>query len=83
MAKGLTRTTDGLVILGERDSESDSSLEVMQRAREDQRIVNLRKTISDTLEAVVDIWSTDAGISSVCTLFLPLFYYEIHVCLSL
>ncbi|KAG6875593.1 hypothetical protein C0992_003155, partial [Termitomyces sp. T32_za158] len=64
LAKGLTRTTDGLVILGERDSESDASLETMQRAKEEPRVVNLRKNISDTLEAVVNIWSTDAGISS-------------------
>ncbi|KAG6901557.1 hypothetical protein C0995_010614 [Termitomyces sp. Mi166 len=64
VAKGLTRSTDGLVILGERDSESQASLEAMERAKEDPRVVNLRKSISDTLGTVVNIWSTDAGISS-------------------
>ncbi|KNZ71941.1 Importin-13 [Termitomyces sp. J132] len=68
VAKGLTRSTDGLVILGERDSESQASLEAMERVREDPRVLSLRKTISDTLEAVVNIWSTDAGISNVPTL---------------
>ncbi|KAG6844170.1 hypothetical protein H0H87_009289 [Tephrocybe sp. NHM501043] len=64
VAKGLTRSTDGLVILGERDSESQTQLEAMERARDDPRTVNLRRYISETLDAVVRLWSTDAGIST-------------------
>ncbi|KAG6828197.1 hypothetical protein H0H92_008816 [Tricholoma furcatifolium] len=67
VAKGLTRSTDGLVILGERDSESQAQLEAMERAREDPRAVNLRKYISNTLEGVLSVWCTDAGISAVCS----------------
>ncbi|KAG6908732.1 hypothetical protein DXG01_003577 [Tephrocybe rancida] len=64
VAKGLTRSTDGLIILGERDSEPQAQVDVMERAREDPRTVNLRRYILDTLEVVVRVWSTDAGIST-------------------
>ncbi|KAG5635745.1 hypothetical protein H0H81_010228 [Sphagnurus paluster] len=63
VAKGLTRSTDGLVILGERDSESQAKLDEMIRAREDPRTVKLRESISAALRGVVELWSTDAGIS--------------------
>ncbi|KAG6853078.1 hypothetical protein C0991_007008 [Blastosporella zonata] len=64
VAKGLTRSSDGLVILGERDSETQTQVEAMERAREDPRAVNLRRYISETLDGVVRLWSTDAGIST-------------------
>ncbi|KAF8064415.1 armadillo-type protein [Lyophyllum atratum] len=64
VAKGLTRSTDGLVILGERDSESQAKMDEMMRARDDPRTVKLRESISAALRGVVDLWSTDAGISN-------------------
>ncbi|KAG6814952.1 hypothetical protein H0H93_011532, partial [Arthromyces matolae] len=65
VAKGLTRSNDGLAVLGERDSEIQASLAEVERAREDPRVSRLQKSISDTLEAVFNLWSTDAGVSSV------------------
>lgn len=69
VAKGLTRSTDGLLILGERDSELQAKLDEMMRAREDPRALELRESISVALRGVVDLWSTDAGISSVWLIF--------------
>ncbi|KAF5376630.1 hypothetical protein D9615_007856 [Tricholomella constricta] len=64
VAKGLTRSTDGLVILGERDSESQAKLDDMARARDDPRTIKLRESISAALRGVVELWSTDASISN-------------------
>ncbi|KAF8057375.1 hypothetical protein FPV67DRAFT_1677172 [Lyophyllum atratum] len=40
-------------------------MDEMMRARDDPRTVKLRELISATFRMVVDIWSTDAGISNV------------------
>ncbi|KAG5640713.1 hypothetical protein DXG03_007470 [Asterophora parasitica] len=69
VAKGLTRSTDGLLILGERDSESQTKLDEMIRARDDPRAVKLRESISAALGGVVELWSTDASTSNVSSLF--------------
>ncbi|KAF9456910.1 armadillo-type protein [Collybia nuda] len=63
VAKGLTRSTDGILILSEDDSETQAKLDEMTRAREDPRMVKLRDAIFLAVRGAVDRWSIDAEVS--------------------
>ncbi|KZT19856.1 ARM repeat-containing protein [Neolentinus lepideus HHB14362 ss-1] len=62
VAKGLTRTTDGLVSLDDSEEEREA-LERMNRAREDPRMVKLREDLLNAIRGTVEIMSTDASVS--------------------
>lgn len=69
VAKGLTRSTDGILIFSEEDPETQVKLDEMARAREDVRMVKLRDAIFVAVRGAVDRWSTDAEVSHVSFLF--------------
>lgn len=62
VAKGLTRTSDGLVALDE-EAEEREVLERMNRARADPRMVKLREELLNAIQGTVELMSTDAGVS--------------------
>lgn len=71
VAKGLTRSTDGLLIF-DQDPENQGKIDEINLARADPRIVKLRESISAALRGVVDLWSTDATIGNVrSSLLIP------------
>ncbi|KAI0076848.1 ARM repeat-containing protein [Panus rudis PR-1116 ss-1] len=63
VARGLTRTVDSLLIFDE-SPEVQAEAQRMQQARNDPRVVRLREAILDAICRTVDLWSTDASISS-------------------
>lgn len=65
VAKGLTRSTDGILIFSEEDPETQVKLDEMMRAREDVRMAKLRDAIFVAVRGAVDRWSTDAEVSHV------------------
>lgn len=64
VARGLTRTSDSLLVLDE-SPEVQKLAQQMQQARADPRTVNLRQGLLDAIRKVVDIWCADASISDV------------------
>ncbi|KAF4611624.1 hypothetical protein D9613_003989 [Agrocybe pediades] len=63
VAKGLTRTTEGLSLLeDDSDTESQAETENIKRAREDPRSVKLREGIFAAIQAVMELWSLDAAV---------------------
>ncbi|TFK48147.1 ARM repeat-containing protein [Heliocybe sulcata] len=62
VAKGLTRTNDGLVSLDDSDEEREA-LEHMNRARADPRMVKLRDELLNAVRGTVELMSTDASVS--------------------
>jgi hypothetical protein len=65
VAKGLTRLAEGILIFSEQDEEQDGQLDVINRAREDLRMIKLRDSIFGALRGVVDLWSTDVEVAAV------------------
>ena len=64
VAKGLTRTTDALIMF-DASPEEQVEVEKMKRVREDLRMIKLREAMFTAVRGVVDLWSTDAGVSDV------------------
>ena len=66
IAKGLTRTVDGMILL---EDETDPSYQAeackIKQAREDARILTLRNNIFSVIKGVVELWSADAAIAQV------------------
>ncbi|EGN94778.1 hypothetical protein SERLA73DRAFT_171188 [Serpula lacrymans var. lacrymans S7.3] len=62
VAKGLTRTTDSLLIL-EESPEEQVEVERVRQARKDYRMIKLREDLFTAIRNTVDMWSTDAGVS--------------------
>lgn len=66
VAKGLTKSMDGILIFSEQeDEEHHGQLDAINRAREDLRMIKLRDSIFGSLRGVVDLWSTDAEVAAV------------------
>ncbi|KAF9495545.1 ARM repeat-containing protein [Pleurotus eryngii] len=63
VAKGLTRTHDGMAAF-EDSPDVQAEVDKMKRAREEPRMVQLRKDVLDVLSGVIDVWSTDMEVSS-------------------
>jgi len=68
VAKGLTRTSDPT---GFENSPVAEELESMQRARDDIRVVRLREEMLRAIQGAVELWSTDAEVSEVCSCTAP------------
>lgn len=66
ISKGLTRTTDSLLIL-EESSADQAEAERLQRARDDYRMVKLREDIFGAFRSTIEFWSGDASVSDVRT----------------
>ncbi|KAK2462484.1 hypothetical protein APHAL10511_005454 [Amanita phalloides] len=62
ISKGLTRTNEDSFGT-EDDSAAQEELEKIRKAREDLRMIKVRDDIYGVLRNIVDVWSTDAGIS--------------------
>ncbi|EPT00042.1 hypothetical protein FOMPIDRAFT_1163505 [Fomitopsis schrenkii] len=62
VAKGLTRTSDSLLILDD-SPESREEHEDILRTREDPRVMKLRDGILFAIRRIVDLWTEDASIS--------------------
>lgn len=66
VAKGLTRTLDGLSVLeGESDLNVQAEAEKIRLARDDPRATKLREVIFAAIRGVVELWSVDAGVGNV------------------
>lgn len=63
VAKGLTRMSESILV--DDSSEEQAYLERMTHARGDLRMVKLREEIFSVIRSIVDMWSTDAGVSDV------------------
>ena len=72
IAKGLTRLADGILIFSDHDQEDEQTgqLELINRARDDLRMIKLREQIFGALRGVVELWSTDAEVAAVRFFFL-------------
>ena len=64
VAKGLTRTSDSLLVLDD-SPEAHQGHEDIMRAREDPRMVQLREGILLAVRRIVDLWTEDASVSDV------------------
>ncbi|EMD34979.1 hypothetical protein CERSUDRAFT_116506 [Gelatoporia subvermispora B] len=62
VARGLTRTTDSLLVLDDLPEVQHGS-EPMKEARNDSRVVALRDAILRGIRTVIELWSTDALVS--------------------
>ena len=66
VAKGLTRTLDGLSIFdGESDLNVQAEAEKIRLARDDARATKLREVIFAAIRGIVELWSVDAGVGNV------------------
>jgi hypothetical protein len=66
IAKGLTRTLEGLSVLeDELDLEFQGEAEKIRLARDDPRATKLREVIFAAIRGVVELWSVDAGVGNV------------------
>lgn len=66
VAKGLTRTVDGMTVLeDETDPAYQVEAEKVKHAREDPRAVVLRNNIFSAIRGVTELWSADAAIGQV------------------
>lgn len=73
VARGLTRTTDGLLaVLDDDDSSPQARAEAarIEHAREDGRMVRMRAEVFAAISSVVEIWSGDAGVGHVGFFFI-------------
>lgn len=68
VSKGLTRTTDSLLVL-EESSADQAEAEQLQGARDDYRMVKLREDIFSAFRTTIEIWSADASVSDVRIVF--------------
>ena len=64
VAKGLTRTNEPLAAFDDSPVAKEES-QRMSRAREDLRVVRLRKGIMEAVRKTVDMWCTDATVNDV------------------
>lgn len=64
VAKGLTHTTDSLLIFDDSPPVQEMHRQIKQ-ARDDPRSVELRKAILDAVRRTIELWSTDASVSDV------------------
>ncbi|CAA7262307.1 unnamed protein product [Cyclocybe aegerita] len=63
VAKGLTRTVEGLAVLeDDSDPEVQAESEQVKAAREDSRAIKLRENIFTAVRGIVELWSTDAAV---------------------
>jgi len=69
ISKGLTCTTDSLLVL-EESAADQAEAERLQRARDDYRMVKLREDIFGAFRTTIEIWSGDASVSDVRTALL-------------
>ena len=60
VAKGLTRANDVFDL--DDDGEEDPHI---VRVRQDDRMVRLREQMLQAIRAIINIWSSDAGVSEV------------------
>ena len=60
VAKGLTRANDVFDL--DDDGEEDPHI---VRVRQDDRMVRLREQMLHAIRAIINIWSSDAGVSEV------------------
>jgi hypothetical protein len=66
IAKGLTRTPEGLSVLeDESDLGVQAEAERIRLARDDPRATKLREAIFAAIRGVVELWSVDAGVGNV------------------
>jgi hypothetical protein len=73
VAKGLTRTFDGLLVLEcESDLNVQAEAEKIRLARDDPRATKLREVIFAAIRGVVELWSVDAGVGNVRPCFYSL-----------
>ncbi|KIK18577.1 hypothetical protein PISMIDRAFT_109109 [Pisolithus microcarpus 441] len=63
VSKGLTRTTDSLLVLEESSPADQAEAELLQRARNDYRTAKLREDIFNAIRSTIEIWSGDASVS--------------------
>ncbi|KIN96655.1 hypothetical protein M404DRAFT_931992 [Pisolithus tinctorius Marx 270] len=63
VSKGLTRTTDSLLVLEESSPADQAEAERLQRARNDYRMVKLREDIFNAIRSTIEVWSGDASVS--------------------
>lgn len=68
VARGLTRTNDSLLIFDE-SPDMQREMEQMKQARQEPRVIRLRDAILDGIRQCIDLWSTDAGVSNVGSLW--------------
>ncbi|CCM04086.1 uncharacterized protein FIBRA_06245 [Fibroporia radiculosa] len=61
VARGLTRSTDSLLIFDDAPEVQEEARQ-MRLAREDPRMVKLRDAILDGIRRIVGLWSTDASV---------------------
>ena len=78
VARGLTRATDSLLALDD-SPDVQAAMEEMTRARADPRVVKLREAILSAVRSTVELWSTDASVSDVSTLYISV---HVHVVLT-
>ncbi|KAL4071677.1 armadillo-type protein [Scleroderma yunnanense] len=62
VSKGLTRTTDSLLVL-EESSADQVEVERLQRARDDYRMMKLREDLFGGIRSTIEVWSADASVS--------------------
>ncbi|KAI6113429.1 armadillo-type protein [Pisolithus croceorrhizus] len=63
VSKGLTRTTDSLLVLEESSPADQAEAELLRQARNDYRMVKLREDIFNAIRSTIEIWSGDASVS--------------------
>ncbi|KAI6014180.1 armadillo-type protein [Pisolithus marmoratus] len=63
ISKGLTRTTDSLLVLEESSPADEAEAESLQRARNDYRMEKLREDIFNAIRSTIEVWSGDASVS--------------------
>ncbi|KAH9477137.1 Importin-13 [Psilocybe cubensis] len=63
IAKGLTRSSDGLVLEDDSDPDVQAQIESIKQAREDPRTIKIRESIFAAIRAVVELWSAHSDIS--------------------
>ncbi|KAF8188698.1 armadillo-type protein [Pholiota molesta] len=64
VAKGLTRSAEGLGALEDDSDAGSNELQVVKLARQDPRAVALRENIFAAIRGVMERWSVDAAVSS-------------------
>ncbi|KAG6334626.1 hypothetical protein ID866_4467 [Astraeus odoratus] len=62
VAKGLTRTSDPLLVL-EDSIDDQAEAERVERARGDHRMIKVREDLFNAIRTTIEIWSTDASVS--------------------
>lgn len=63
VSKGLTRTTDSLLVLEESSPADQAEAERLQRARNDYRMMKLREDMFIAIRSTIEVWSGDASVS--------------------